>query len=183
LRFEVVTAVVMKNSVFWNVAYHTTLYSKDRILNVTYFLHKALLFQAACEVWSKTLWVNLNPEVLLDGMENFMREFRCFNEAVKQLPVGQVLGTSMEDFKKSVSLFVELKNDALRDRHWQELMDKTGLCQFMHAHTCPLVTHIEMPEPIYIYLLVAKLPVPLKKKYCIAIRNLRTFISSSSSSS
>jgi dynein heavy chain len=73
--------------------------------------------------------VNLNPEVLLDGMGNFMREFRYFNEAVKQLPVGKVLDTRMEEFKNSVPLFVELKNDALRDRHWQELMDKTGLCQ------------------------------------------------------
>ncbi|PNF33091.1 Dynein heavy chain 10, axonemal [Cryptotermes secundus] len=82
--------------------------------------------KAACEVWSKTLWVNFNPEVLFDGMENFMREFRCFNEAVKQLPVGHVLGTRMEDTKNAVSLFVELKNDALRGRHWQELMDKTG---------------------------------------------------------
>jgi dynein heavy chain len=73
--------------------------------------------------------VNLNPEVLLDGMGNFMREFRCFNEAVRQLPVARVLDTRMEEFMNSVPLFVELKNDALRDRHWKELMDKTGLYQ------------------------------------------------------
>jgi dynein heavy chain len=91
------------------------------------------LFQAARDVWSKTLWVNLNPEALLDGMGNFIRQFRCFNDAVKQLPVGQVLDTCMEQFKNSVPLFVELKNEALRHRHWQELMDKTGLHQYFNS--------------------------------------------------
>jgi hypothetical protein len=118
----------MKNSI-WDVATTRYYIPKIQFLMLHTCSTKALLFQAACDVWSKTLWVNFNPDVLFDGMENFMREFRCFNEAVKQLSVGQVLGTRMEDFKNSVSLFVELKNDALRDRHWQELMDKTGLCQ------------------------------------------------------
>jgi dynein heavy chain len=90
---------------------------------------KTLLFQAARQVWAKTLWMNLNPELLLNGTEKFLREFRCFDEAVKRMAVGQVLHSRLEEFRNSVPLFVKLKNDALRDRHWKDLMDKTGLCQ------------------------------------------------------
>lgn len=88
----------------------------------------ALLFQAAREVWAKTLWINLNAEALLDGMDSFKGEFRRYNDSVKRLPVGQFLDMHMKQFKNSVPLFVELKNEALRERHWEELMDKTGEC-------------------------------------------------------
>jgi dynein heavy chain len=86
------------------------------------------MFQAAREVWAKTLWMNLNAEALLDGMESFIGEFRRYKDSVKQLPVGQFLDVHMKQFKNSVPLFVELKNEALRERHWEELMDKTGEC-------------------------------------------------------
>jgi dynein heavy chain len=65
-------------------------------------------------------------------MENFIREFRRFNDTVKQLPVGQFLDMHMKQFKSSVPLFVELKNEALRERHWKELMDKTGVCVIVY---------------------------------------------------
>jgi dynein heavy chain len=71
--------------------------------------------------------VNFNPEALLDGMEKFIEELSCFNESVMQLPVCQVLDMYMKQFKNSVPLFVKLKDEALRDRHWKLLMDHTGL--------------------------------------------------------
>lgn len=79
-------------------------------------------------MWAKTLWLNLSAEALLDGMESFIGEFGRFNGSVKELPVGQFLDVHMKHFKNSVPLFVELKNEALRERHWEELMDKTGEC-------------------------------------------------------
>jgi len=72
--------------------------------------------------------MNLNAEALLDGMESFVGDFIRFNDSVKQLSVGQFLDLHMKQFKNSVPLFVELKNEALRERHWEELMDKTGEC-------------------------------------------------------
>lgn len=78
------------------------------------------------DVWSKTLWANLNPQQLMDGMDNFLKEFRKLPRSVRVLSVGQALDGTMKGFRNSVPLFVELKNEAMRERHWQELMDKTG---------------------------------------------------------
>lgn len=90
----------------------------------------------AREIWAKTLWVNLNPQQLIEGMEHFLREFRRLPKSVKDMNVGHALYANMRNFKNSVPLFIELKNEAMRERHWQELMRKTGQYFDMDPDRC-----------------------------------------------
>lgn len=39
-----------------------------------YKIYKAQKF--ARELWAKTLWVNLNPQALVDGIEQFFKDYR-----------------------------------------------------------------------------------------------------------
>ncbi|XP_058809033.1 dynein axonemal heavy chain 10 [Phymastichus coffea] len=82
--------------------------------------------QIARDTWAKTLWADLNPQQLIDGMDNYLKELRKMPKATRNLNVGRALETSMKNFKNSVPLFVELKNEAMRERHWKELMERTG---------------------------------------------------------
>ena len=66
--------------------------------------------------WSGTLWANLNIQQLTDGIEEFMKKLRKFPKDVKALAVCHVLEERMREFKDSIPLFADLKNDALRDR-------------------------------------------------------------------
>ncbi|KYQ51703.1 Dynein heavy chain 10, axonemal [Trachymyrmex zeteki] len=93
-------------------------------MEVLYNLYKEQ--RSSREVWAKTLWVNLNPQQLIEGMEHFIREFRQLPKSIRSMNIGHALETNMKNFKKSVPLFIELKNEAMRERHWQELMRKTG---------------------------------------------------------
>ncbi|KYN43305.1 Dynein heavy chain 10, axonemal, partial [Trachymyrmex septentrionalis] len=93
-------------------------------MEVLYNLYKEQ--RRSREVWAKTLWVNLNPQQLIDGMEHFIRQFRLLPLSIRSLNVAHALETNMKDFKNSVPLFIELKNEAMRERHWQELMRRTG---------------------------------------------------------
>lgn len=45
---------------------------------------------------------------------------------MRTLPVGVQLEIHMKQFKGTVPLMVSLKNEALRERHWLQLMEKTG---------------------------------------------------------
>ncbi len=72
--------------------------------------------QVAREEWSGALWANLNIEQLTEGIEEFMRRLRKFPKEVKALPVCHVLEERMREFKDSVPLFADLKNEALRER-------------------------------------------------------------------
>ncbi|CAH0724307.1 unnamed protein product, partial [Brenthis ino] len=80
----------------------------------------------ARELWAKTLWVNLNPQALVDGIEQFFKEYRKLPKAVRLTNTGLMLDLKMKQFKNVVPLMVSLKNEAMRERHWKELMAKTG---------------------------------------------------------
>ncbi|XP_060580911.1 dynein axonemal heavy chain 10-like isoform X1 [Ruditapes philippinarum] len=82
--------------------------------------------QAAREQWSETLWANLNIQILQDGIESFLKNLRKMPRDVRQMPVARSLEEKMKEFRDSLPLFVDLKHEALRDRHWKELMTKTG---------------------------------------------------------
>ena len=74
------------------------------------------MFQAAKQEWSQTLWVNLNLQLLQDGTEGFIRTMRKLPKEVRALPVAFFLEGRMKEFKESLPLLLDLKNEALRER-------------------------------------------------------------------
>uniref|UniRef100_A0A3B4UD57 Dynein axonemal heavy chain 10 n=1 Tax=Seriola dumerili TaxID=41447 RepID=A0A3B4UD57_SERDU len=76
--------------------------------------------------WSQTLWVDLNIQLLQEGVEGFIKRLRQLPKDVRALPVAFFLEARMKEFRDSLPLLLDLKNEALRDRHWKELMEKTG---------------------------------------------------------
>lgn len=93
-------------------------------MEVLYKQYRSL--KHAREVWGKTLWANLNPQALVDGIDGFLKEYRKLPKEIKSLSVGLTLELKMKQFRNVVPLMVALKNEALRDRHWKQLMTKTG---------------------------------------------------------
>lgn len=82
--------------------------------------------QNARSNWSKTIWLNLNPTTLSDGIANYLAEFEKFPAEVKSTKIGQMLASKMTDFRDSIPIMMRLKNDALRERHWDNLLAVTG---------------------------------------------------------
>ena len=76
--------------------------------------------------WAETLWANLDIQHLQDGIDAFLKQLRGFPHEIKSLSSAMVLEEKMQEFKSSIPLFLDLKNKALRERHWRELMEKTG---------------------------------------------------------
>uniref|UniRef100_A0A8C9QJ13 Dynein axonemal heavy chain 10 n=1 Tax=Spermophilus dauricus TaxID=99837 RepID=A0A8C9QJ13_SPEDA len=94
-------------------------------LRMIYDLYEGL--KVAKEEWSQTLWVNLNVQVLQEGIDGFFRGLRKLPRHIRTLTVAFHLEAKMKAFKESVPLLLDLKHEALRDRHWKELMEKTGV--------------------------------------------------------
>ncbi|KAK5648316.1 hypothetical protein RI129_003208 [Pyrocoelia pectoralis] len=93
-------------------------------MELAYKIYKAQ--KQGREIWGRTLWVNLNPQALVDGIEGFIKDFRKLPKAARTHPVGMQLDLKMKQFKNVVPLMVALKNEALRERHWKQLMVKTA---------------------------------------------------------
>lgn len=73
-------------------------------------------FQVAKEEWSQTLWINLNVQILQEGIEGFLRALRKLPRSVRGLSVAYYLEAKMKAFKDSIPLLLDLKHEALRDR-------------------------------------------------------------------
>ena len=73
--------------------------------------------QAARDEWSNTLWANLDVNVLSDGIDGFTKELKRLPRQVKALPICHILEEKMKEFKESIPLFSDLKNEALRERY------------------------------------------------------------------
>ena len=100
--------------------------------------------QKAREQWAETLWANLNVNVLSDGIETFMKSLRKLPRDVKNMPVARMLDEIMKEFRDSLPLFMDLKHEALRTRHWNDLMKKTGQSFEMNPDTFTLANIFAM---------------------------------------
>ncbi|XP_071619148.1 dynein axonemal heavy chain 10 isoform X2 [Heliangelus exortis] len=96
------------------------------------------LQKAAKEEWSQTLWINLDVQLLQGGIEGFLKAFRKLPKDVRTMPVAFHLEKKMKAFRDSIPLLLDLKNEALRERHWQELMERTGTSFEMKTETFTL---------------------------------------------
>jgi dynein heavy chain len=76
--------------------------------------------------WSSTLWINLDINTLTKGIETFTTRLKKLPPELKQLPPYNAVAEKIVTFKDSIPLFADLKNEALRDRHWKTLMQITG---------------------------------------------------------
>ena len=100
--------------------------------------------QKAREQWAETLWANLNVNVLSDGIDTYMKSLRRLPRDVKSMPVARMLDEIMKEFRDSLPLFMDLKHEALRTRHWNELMKKTGQSFEMNPDTFTLANIFAM---------------------------------------
>lgn len=80
------------------------------------FLFVCFLFQNAKAEWSQTLWVDLDILTLQEGIEGFIKSLKQLPKDVRALPVAFFLDGSMKEFRESLPLLLDLKNEALRDR-------------------------------------------------------------------
>ncbi|XP_068013204.1 dynein axonemal heavy chain 10, partial [Melanerpes formicivorus] len=96
------------------------------------------LQKAAKKEWSQTLWINLNVQILQEGIEGFLKALRKLPKQVRSMPVAFQLERKMKAFRESIPLLLDLKNEALRERHWQDLMERTGTSFEMTTETFTL---------------------------------------------
>ncbi|KFP31699.1 Dynein heavy chain 10, axonemal, partial [Colius striatus] len=83
------------------------------------------LQRAAKKEWSQTLWINLDVQFLQEGIEGFLKALWNLPEQVHSMPIASHLETKMKAFRDSIPLLLDLKTEALRERHWRDLMERT----------------------------------------------------------
>jgi dynein heavy chain len=94
--------------------------------------------------WSSTLWVDLDIGILIEGADVYAQKKMKLPKHLRTRPPYSKLEEAVDAFKDSIPLIQDLKNDALRDRHWNKLMEVTGKEFDMKPDTFTLGNLFEM---------------------------------------
>ncbi|CAH8854159.1 unnamed protein product [Trichobilharzia szidati] len=98
----------------------------------------------AREEWSQILWKDLNITLLQNGIEKYLKDLRNLPKPVRTSPIGRAIFEQIRTFRDSLPLFTDLKNEALRERHWNELMRRTEQTFDMNPETFTLANIFAM---------------------------------------
>ena len=96
------------------------------------------------EQWAMTLWSDLDLTVLEKGMEEFALRLQKLPKNYKALKPYKKVEEVITGFVASLPLLANLKNDALRERHWKKLMEVTEIEFDMNPKTFTLQKLFEM---------------------------------------
>ena len=77
--------------------------------------------------WSAIMWAELEVGVFNRGLAGYTKELKRMGDKLGHVLTYKKLNARMTAFRDSIPLLLSLKTDALRDRHWKELMRSTGV--------------------------------------------------------
>lgn len=81
--------------------------------------------------FSMVLWADLDVTKIIDVTEEVATELKK-KRILSDLPLYEVVSKNIEGFLSSLPLMKELKSDALRKRHWNNLMT----VRYSHSFLC-----------------------------------------------
>uniref|UniRef100_A0A665VXX9 Dynein axonemal heavy chain 11 n=1 Tax=Echeneis naucrates TaxID=173247 RepID=A0A665VXX9_ECHNA len=79
------------------------------------------------EDWTKTPWKEINVEQMDMDLRRFAKEMKMLDKEVRVWDVYMGLESTVKNLLTSLRAVNELQNSAVRERHWQQLMNTTGV--------------------------------------------------------
>eukprot|EP01065_Artemidia_motanka_P041378 TRINITY_DN5358_c0_g3_i1.p1 TRINITY_DN5358_c0_g3~~TRINITY_DN5358_c0_g3_i1.p1 ORF type:complete len:4876 (+),score=1837.91 TRINITY_DN5358_c0_g3_i1:119-14629(+) len=78
------------------------------------------------KTWSSTQWGDIQIDQMQRSTEGMMKKLKEAYKKYGELAPFSAMQETVRNFFNSLPLFRQLKNEALRERHWKLLMDATG---------------------------------------------------------
>ena len=93
------------------------------------------IVRGAFDDWKKTKWREINADSLEMECKKFVKEIRAFDKEMRAWDVYTGIETDVKNMMTSLRAVTELQNPAIRDRHWLDLMNTTGVVLTMDEST------------------------------------------------
>ena len=85
--------------------------------------------------WKGTLWSEINIENMENDTKRFAKDIRTIDKEARSWDVFSGLETEVKNMITSLRVVAELQNSSIRDRHWHQLMNATGVRFTMNEET------------------------------------------------
>uniref|UniRef100_A0A3B5A740 Dynein axonemal heavy chain 11 n=1 Tax=Stegastes partitus TaxID=144197 RepID=A0A3B5A740_9TELE len=86
-----------------------------------------IFVQTSIQDWTKTPWKEINVEQMDMELRRFAKEMKMLDKEVRVWDVYMGLESTVKNLLTSLRAVNELQNSAVRERHWQQLMNTTGV--------------------------------------------------------
>ncbi|KAF0047081.1 hypothetical protein F2P81_000714 [Scophthalmus maximus] len=86
-----------------------------------------IFVKTSIEDWTKTPWKEINVEQMDMELRRFAKEMKMLDKEVRVWDVYMGLESTVKNLLTSLRAVNELQNSAVRERHWQQLMNTTGV--------------------------------------------------------
>ena len=75
--------------------------------------------------WKTTLWSDINVENMELECKKFVKDIRTLDKEMRAWDAFSGMESSVKNMVTSLRAVGELQNQAIRDRHWEQLMQAT----------------------------------------------------------
>ena len=83
------------------------------------------LVVGSIEDWKKTLWMDINVENMEFECKKFVKDIRSLDKEMRAWDAFGGLDSTVKNMVTSLRAVGELQNSAIRERHWEQLMQAT----------------------------------------------------------
>lgn len=83
--------------------------------------------------WNSTLWSDINVEQMEVDCKKFVKDIRAMDKEMRAWDTFTGLESTVKNMVTSLRAVGELQNPAIRDRHWQQLMEATKVLLKFHT--------------------------------------------------
>ncbi|XP_070581054.1 dynein beta chain, ciliary-like isoform X2 [Ptychodera flava] len=94
-----------------------------------------VLVRSSIEDWKTTLWQEINVEQMEMDCKKFAKDIRSLDKEMRAWDAYGGLESTVKNMLTSLRAVSELQNPAIRDRHWQQLMQATQVKFVMDDET------------------------------------------------
>uniref|UniRef100_A0A803V8E2 Dynein axonemal heavy chain 17 n=1 Tax=Ficedula albicollis TaxID=59894 RepID=A0A803V8E2_FICAL len=93
------------------------------------------LVNSSLDDWQSTRWVDINVENMDLECKKFAREIRSLDKEMRAWDAFSGLDSKVKNMLTALKAVAELQNPAIRERHWKQLMQATGVRFVMDSDT------------------------------------------------
>ncbi|XP_077869744.1 dynein beta chain, ciliary-like [Saccoglossus kowalevskii] len=94
-----------------------------------------VLVRSSIEDWKTTLWQEINVEQMEMDCKKFAKDIRTLDKEMRAWDAYSGIESTVKNMLTSLRAVSELQNPAIRDRHWQQLMQATQVRFIMDDET------------------------------------------------
>jgi dynein heavy chain len=91
------------------------------------------IVKSSIEDWKTTPWLEINIDQMDQDCKKFSKDIRMLDKEMRAWDAYSGIESTVKNMITSLHAVAELQNPAIRDRHWTQLMQATGVRQCLNV--------------------------------------------------